>query len=246
MKKIDYKEYSRLRSIARKRIERAAAQGLMPLVKLPTVAELKKADDPGAYMIQIQRFLESPGSGIQGIKAGAAPFRLELPPVPKVSKLTEEEKKQRKRKSNRRYRARKAVEKEAKNEVKKNTYLSYLKALETVRKAWAKSSDVRKQELATYIGNLTGREAKQFVAYMDYRFSQADYKQRYIISTIIEDYAELRKNGVSSTDIQKDFEKFIADQKRLWKDKEDTNKFGVDIEFLERVWKKYVKKGKKK
>ena len=242
---MNYKEYSRLRSIARKRIERAAAQGLMPLTKLPTVAEVKRAEDPEAYMIQIQRFLESPGSGIQGIKAGAAPFRLELAPAPKVSKLTEEEKKQRKRESNRRYRAREAVRKEATDELQEQRYLGYLKSLETVRKAWARSQDANKQELATFIGNLTGKEAKQFVGYMEYRFSQADYKQRYVMQTFLEDFAELRKKGVTSQDMKTDFESFLADQRKLAKDKDDTNKYGVNMEYLNRIWKKYVKKAKK-
>ena len=56
---MDYKEYSKLRSIARKRIERAAAAGLAPYVYIPTVKEVRASDNPEQFMYNVRRFLET-------------------------------------------------------------------------------------------------------------------------------------------------------------------------------------------
>lgn len=239
---MDYKEYSRLRSIARKRIERASAKGLMPYTYLPSVAEIKKTDDPESYLSQIERFLESPGSGITGIKAGAAPFKLELEPAPRVAKLTEEEKKARRRESKRRSAARSAVRKAASDEKQERKFVGYLKALENVREKWAAQGI----DLANFIGTQSPAKAKQFVAYMEYRFSQADYKRRYTMQTFIEDYAIMRRREITTNEIGQDFESFLADQRKLKKDKDETSKYGVTIDYLNKVWKKFVNKRKGK
>ena len=62
------KEYSRLRSIARKRIERAAAAGAAAPVHIPTVKEARASADPGQYMQAVQRFLSSPGSKLSNVR----------------------------------------------------------------------------------------------------------------------------------------------------------------------------------
>ena len=58
---MDYKEYSRLRSIARKRIERAAAAGKIEKVEIPTVAQVRRSADPEG------------GSALPGTEASGPP-----------------------------------------------------------------------------------------------------------------------------------------------------------------------------
>ena len=41
MAKFDFKEYTRIRDIVQKRIKRASAAGLAPMVHVPTVKEIK-------------------------------------------------------------------------------------------------------------------------------------------------------------------------------------------------------------
>ena len=57
----NYSEYSRMRSIARKRSERLVAAGLAQTVRFPTVKELKaKGVSPAAAMRSVSSFLSSP------------------------------------------------------------------------------------------------------------------------------------------------------------------------------------------
>ena len=56
-----YSEYSRLRSIARKRAERLAESGLAELVSFPSVRELKKGGMSVSSAIkQVQSYLDAP------------------------------------------------------------------------------------------------------------------------------------------------------------------------------------------
>ena len=56
-----YSEYSRLRSIARKRAERLSEAGLTRLVTVPSVKELKaEGIKPEQAIKQVESFLESP------------------------------------------------------------------------------------------------------------------------------------------------------------------------------------------
>ena len=71
MKQFDYKEYSRLRSIARKRIERASQAGIMDAARIPTVAEVRASGNPAVYLNQVKRFLEAPT--LREVRAGSAP-----------------------------------------------------------------------------------------------------------------------------------------------------------------------------
>ena len=61
---MDYKEYSRLRSIARKRIERASAAGATPYVRIPTVAEVRASANPNEYMNAVRDFLNNPTASL--------------------------------------------------------------------------------------------------------------------------------------------------------------------------------------
>ena len=78
MSEFNAKEYSRLRSIARKRIERAAAAGAAAPVHIPTVKEVKASADPGQYMASVQSFLSSPGSKLSNVRKENISFTLHI------------------------------------------------------------------------------------------------------------------------------------------------------------------------
>ena len=71
---MDYKEYSKLRSIARKRIERAAKAGKTELVRIPTVKEVRSSANPDAYMAAVKSFLANPGATLTASKKTSVTF----------------------------------------------------------------------------------------------------------------------------------------------------------------------------
>ena len=84
---MDYKEYSKLRSIARKRIERASAAGKTPYVKIPTVAEVRASANPNEYMKAVQDFLNNPSASLTAAKKKAVEFpEIRFTPLPPASK----------------------------------------------------------------------------------------------------------------------------------------------------------------
>ena len=241
MRDFDYKEYSRLRSIARKRIERASAAGIMDAARIPTVAEVRASGNPAAYLNQVKRFLEAPT--LKQVRAGATAVQASFMKAPSVKKLSEEQKRARRNEQKRRSKAKRAVEKEAerlgKDQKEINRRLGYLKALETVTEQW-KAAGV---DIANWLGVLSPKKAKQFTDYMEYRFSQGDYSSRYTIDTFIKDFGEMQRRGYSGEDLQSDFSSFLDRVKQLNKNKKKTNKLGISIDEIAQAWKMFVHGG---
>ena len=245
MAEFNAKEYSRLRSIARKRIERAAAAGAAAPVHIPTVKEVKASADPGQYMAAVQSFLSSPGSKLSNVRKDNISFT-KFDPLPKTpttkrrSKYkSEEERLARRREQKRRSKAKRAVEKAAASEKEARKRVGYLKALETVTEQW-KNAGV---DIANWLGVLSPKKAKQFTDYMEYRFSQGDYSSRYTIDTFIKDFGEMQRRGYSGEDLQADFSSFLDRVKQLNKNKKKTNKLGISIDEIAQAWKMFAHGG---
>lgn len=238
------KEYSRLRSIARKRIERAAAAGAAAPVHIPTVKEVKASADPGQYMAAVQRFLASPGSKLSNVRKDEAITFTNFnttpePPVTKKSKYkSEADRLARRREQKRRSKAKRAVERAAADEKEARKKVGYLRALETVTAKWKEAG----VDVANWLGVLSPQKAKAFTDYMEYRFSQGDYNNRYTIDTFIRDFGELVRVGYNFKDIQADFGAFLERQKQMKKDAKNTNKYGISEDDVDSAWRKFVKK----
>lgn len=234
---MDYKEYSRLRSIARKRIERASAAGKIPLVKIPTVAEVRASGTPEIYFSAVENFLNSPGSGLKWAKAEGIQVKTPVFPTAQPAKnLSAQQKKERRQQQNRASKARQKIRKQyAEDQAKKR--ISYIKGLQKVINNWEKVN----KPMADLLRNLKPAQLKAFSDYMEYRFSQGDYKNRYTIDTFIRDFGELVKREYNLNDIQLDFGAFLNKQKSLKKNSKKTNKYGITEDEVDTAWRKFVK-----
>ena len=235
---MDYKEYSRLRSIARKRIERASKAGRGEYVFLPTVKQVKQSSNPQSFMASVKAFLAGP-TYPEARKTNTAIPRIELPkePLPTPQKPTSEAQKARRREQNRRSKAKRAVERSAESAAEARKKVGYLKALETVSKQWREAGI----DIGNWLGVLSPAKAKAFTNYMDYRFSQGDYSNKYSIDTFIRDFGELLKKNYDFNDIEKDFGSFLEKQKQLNRNKRNTNKYGISEDEIDSAWRRFVK-----
>ena len=244
MRPFDYKEYSRLRSIARKRIERQAAAGVAPLVKIPTVAQVRASGNPSAYMYQVRKYLEEAPTLKAVRETGVQPVKADFMRAPVVQQLTPEQKRARRNEQKRRSKAKRAVEQEAarqgKSEKETRRRVGYLKALETVAEEWRKAG----VDAGHWLGVMSPGTSKKFVEYMEYRFSQGDYTNKYTVDTFIRDFGEAVHRGINLESIQQDFEAFLAKQKQLTANKKDADKYGVSTDEVDRAWRRFVKREK--
>ena len=234
---INYKEYSRLRSIARKRLERAAAAGLSDLIKIPTVKQVRASANPEAFLSEVKAILNMPTTVRAIRRSGQAPAVV-FPAVPKEPEkiVTAEEKRARRNEQKRRSKAKRAVERSSASEAEARKKVGYLKALETVSKQWREAG----VDVGNWLGVMSPGMSKKFVEYMEYRFSQGDYKNRYTIDTFIRDFGTLVQKGYNFKDIQSDFGHFMDKQKQLEKGHRRTNKYGIDSDEVDQVWRKFV------
>lgn len=234
---INYKEYSKLRSIARKRIERAAAAGIMEYIRIPTVKEVRASANPEAYFSQVRSILNEPSTVRQIRRSGSAPA-VSFPDLPAEAtrKMSAEEKRARRKEQKRRSKAKRYVERTSKTEAEGRKKVGYLKALETVAKEWREKG----VDVGNWLGVMSPGMSKKFVEYMEYRFSQGDYKNRYTIDTFIRDFGTLVQKGYNFKDIKADFGQFLGKQKELQKGKRKTNKSGISSDEVDQVWRKFV------
>lgn len=212
MARIDFKEYTRIRDIIVKRNKRAAQAGLMPLIHFPTVKEIRSGYvDPATALRAVQDYYHS-GSQVKAIRqTGIKPPTLSFPEMPKPKPIPEELKKEQRRRQQREYRRRRAVRQTAPTAEKGRKYEGYLKALETVSKTWKKAGF----DIGIDLQSLTPSQAQAFVEYMDYRFSQGDFTQRYVIDEFIQDFSRLLKKGHTASSITSDFNKFLENRSQM-------------------------------
>ena len=228
---IDFKEYTRLRDIVHKRNARLAEAGLASLVHFPTVKEIKAGYVSPSEALNAIKGYYSGGSTVKAVRqTGLVPEFKSYPVMPPIKKLTESEKKKKQReqaKENRRIRAVKKITDDPK---KKTKYESYLKALKTMASKMKKAG----LDLGINLNTLSPKEAQFFVEYIEYRFSQADFDQKYVIDEFIKGFAKRVKEGYKPSDILKDFDKFALEHEELIKRSEDMK--GLDPDSAMTIW----------
>lgn len=211
--KRDFSEYTRLRDIAQKRQKRIAASGLAPAIHIPTVREIKAGlVDMSQAMRELKGYL-SQGSTVTAVKqTGLVPEFKQFPSLPDQNRRvrSEEERKAAKREANRRYRQRKKI-RESLSKEKLSKYEGYLKALETVSRTWKRAGF----DIGLNLSSMTPSQAQGFVEYMDFRFSQGDFTQKYVIDEFIQDFSKMLKSGYRGPEIVGDFNRFLADRMEM-------------------------------
>lgn len=211
-KQIDFKEYTRIRDIVQKRMKRAAAAGLAPLIHVPTVKEIKAGIVDPQEALRALKGYYSGGSQVKTIRqTGLVPTFKSFPTLPKMPSLSKDQKRQRERERQRDYRRRRKVRETAITPEKGKKYESYLKALESVSRTWKRAG----KDIGIDLRSLTPTQAQAFVEYMDYRFSQGDFTQRYVIDEFIQDFSRILKSGHSVKNIISDFNLFLENRMQL-------------------------------
>lgn len=250
-KKDNYSEYTKLRDILVKRNKRAVMAGLAKPVHFPTVREIKAGVVSKYEAFSALKDYYSGGSQLKAIRqTGIVPGFREYPELPPKQKETPEESKQRKRDTQKRYRRRKAVREMGIDPEKQKKFESYLKALENVKNTW-KESIKRLQgkpkaretvnlyrDLISALDNMTPSQAKAFVEYMDYRFSQGDFTQKYVIDEFVQGFSRLLSKGYQVQDITSDFEAFLI--KRAEMGENAQNMQGLPSSKIMGLWDKFI------
>ena len=209
---IDFKEYSRLRDIVVKRNKRAVEAGLMPKIHFPTVKEIKSGFTNPTLALKAVKDYYSSGSQVKTIRqTGLTPPAISFPEMPPEPVLTKVDKAERRKQQQRDYRRRKRVRDFAITPAKGRKYEGFLKALDTVSKTWKKAGF----DIGIDLQHLTPVQAQSFVEYMEYRFAQGDFTQRYVIDEFIQDFSRLLSHGHKAGDIVGDFEKFMENRSQL-------------------------------
>ena len=228
-------EYSRLRSIARKRIERLSAAGFAPNIHIPTVKELKAT---GASMsrateslkqflssgqtVKQARVAESTGTGFQ--------FEFKKEDFQKPKRVRTEAEKERRRERDRYNRLRrKAYSMSGSDEHKGDYALRYTKGLERLKQS------------------IPPELLPAFYDYMEERFAQGVNIQKiYRYLDFVEDFTELMKKGeYNIKDIMKDFYEFVGDQAELRMKATDI-KDKMSATEVDRYWRKFIRSRRSK
>lgn len=235
MARIDFKEYTRIRDIVQKRIKRSVAAGLAPMVHVPTVKEIKAGIVDPAEALRALKNYYSGGSQVKAIRqTGIVPEFRSFPTLPETPPMTSAEKKQKERERQREYRRRKKIISTAKSAKEAKSLLQAYKAVKTIEKIWNKAG----KKLGINLSELTPTEAKIFIEYIDYRFSQGDFSQIYVIDEFIQDFSKLRKKGYSAEEIERDFDIFLENRKKL--NKRALNMEGLTEDELRSYWDEFV------
>lgn len=224
-----YSEYSRLRSIARKRAERLSEAGLSRLITFPTVKELKaQGIKPEQAVRHVESFLKAPTQTRQyrRMDEQQRPVFIQEGTQVVVAERAREKAERRKaqnRESARRYR-----------EKVKGIYSSFNKHEVALLKA-AKTLGL----------HVTPALAKTYVEYMEYRFSYGSSKLKYRISTYKEEFEELlvKRSKYGMGDLMKDFNVFMSDRRALQgksKRKRNVNEYGYTGEEVESLFREFI------
>lgn len=213
----NYSEYSRLRSIARKRAQRLAEKGFSSDLYFPTVKELKSRGISGkAATKSVQSFLKAPSTVREAKKATERPVFIPTSSgavVTTESKEKEARRKAQSRERSRRYRER--VRRLSKQEK------SYMKAARTLGL------------------RITPANAKAFSEYMDFRFAQGSDSVHYRVARYVEDYMSIiAKKGYSPDEILGDFNQFLDDRAALMDRADDMS--GITPDEMDAFWDDFI------
>ena len=241
----DFKEYTRIRDIVVKRNKRAVAAGLATPIHFPTVREIKAGIvSPYEAMKELKKFY-SGGSQVKAIRqTNIVPEFKSFPELPPKEKESAASLKEKRRKQQRDYRRRRKVRETAPDAAQAKKNVSYLKALENVKKSWSDSIKRNPKKAGLYqrmidsLDNMTPTEAKAFVEYMDYRFAQGDFTQKYVIDEFIQDFSRLLASGYDVRDLTDDFDKFLANRAELGKRSKEMQ--GLSSAEVMNLWDEFI------
>lgn len=208
-------EYSRLRGIAQKRINRLTEAGLAtPGITLPKSKDLTPAQKE-KYTQELMRFI-SQDTTLRG--ARKAPGTLVV--VGKSGlpeQVTEVELKARERRERKNRRARERRE-----------LLSELS-----------EKDQRLIRNASKIGKIRNEDIETFIEYVKTRSSQ---DKAMVFYDVIDDFSKLISAGHKPSEILNDFERFKKDKEAVLAETQDTEQTGYDSnKFNKELWKQFVK-----
>ena len=224
---IDYKEYTRLRDIAQKRIKRGQEAGYGIDVHIPTVKELRQRGEYAGEieLLRLQQFIKT-GFSLERRRAASRP------------RLTEEERKERRREQSRQYRRRKVAREEAREEYP-TKYLEYLKGIETLNRKIREQYKDNPAKMKRNLIDIKPKDLPAFFAYMDYRFSQGSSRdKKYVFDIFLDDFQEILKKGYNPEQTLSDFKKFEADQLVLAE--RAGNMEGMNYERAAGLWEEYI------
>ena len=211
-------EYSRLRSIAEKRLSRLSDAGFVSSgVHFPKVADLGSEREKAQALKAVQQFLN------QGSKLGEIRKSGEVISTvrgrPEV--FTESQLKVEKQRARRRERERERRE--------------VLKELTNKERGLIKG--------ATRLGfSIRTSDIPAFIEYMKYRFSQVIESQYYQMLNYTEDFMEIaqaKRHSVES--VQSDFERFLRDRENRRIDFDSSKDWGYTEEETQNMWNRFIK-----
>lgn len=216
-----YSEYSRLRSIARKRAERLEKAGLSEHITFPSVKELKASGRSVESAIKnVQSFLDSPTKTREYRKLSEEKRPVFIQSGQKViitdkEREKRERRKQQNREASRRYRERK-------------------KSLT--------SDEVRLLESARTLGvNIPPRYAKEFAEYMKYRYDAVKESEYYLHEKYTREFTESLRAGHKPSEVVSDFESYLKDTNDWMKKRETEGKgTGLSGDEFNALYVKYV------
>lgn len=214
-----YSEYSRLRSIARKRGERMAEAGYTKGIQFPTVKELKAGKvSYSAAMKNVEAFLNAATTVREYKKVPEAKRPILFQSGPRVIVTTQEqEKKERRKAQNRQSAAR---------------YRERVRSLSKHERTYMKAA----RTLGVHI---TPSNAKAFAEYLDFRFAQGSDSIHYRIARYVEDYVSIiAKKGYKPSEILNDFNSFLLDRQAL--DERSGQMKGYTREQIEELFDEYI------
>lgn len=233
-------EYSRLRSIARKRIERLSAAGYAPKIHIPTVKELKASGGNMERATESLKTFLSSGQTVKQARVAESTgvgfkFDFNKAAFQKPKRQRSDAEKQRRRDRERYNRLKRKAYSMMGESYKKGDYaLRHTKALKGLSQL-DQFKDIMKQ--------IPPELLPMFYDYMEVRFAQGVNIQRiYRYIDFVEDFTNLMKTGEYDLKaILTDFFKFVGDQNALRMQAEDL-KDKMDSEEVDKLWKEFVRK----
>lgn len=223
-----YSEYSRLRSIARKRSERLGEAGLIQEVKFPTVAEIKqKGISPEKALQAVNKFLNAPTTKRSYLRLPEF-IQEDVQKVVKTvrSDISVEKQKARKREANRRYKE---------NVVKpaREAFQQLSPRKQEYYKRFLKSAKFFKV-------NIPVKDRMAFYEYLDARLTIAKENQAYRIDIYIKEFENIQNSKkYSPEEIMEDFRGFLAERDIMVANAEEMKGYGVDV--IDDLFKEFLK-----
>ena len=208
-------EFSRLRGIAQKRLERLQMAGLAsPAIRLPKASELTAAQKAG-YVKQFKSFLES-GSTVR--EAKKTPEKTFVPTSRGIAAPKTEAQ------------IKRAEQRARKTQVQRERR-HILAGLTKTQQGWIQGA----RNIGVKIGT---KNLSAFVEYMEYRYAQNKDSSFY---TVVDDFADIQEKKKKAVgDITADFARFKADRQEII-DMRDDGRPGYDKYAFDSLWRQYIK-----